>query len=130
MRTSRGSLGMVARRQLPSFFRNLSHGQLLNSLRFPFKGLKLKNIDLLSVLQCYEVFISLIGWMRTHQAKLCLLIVKKNYASILYRTFYQMTFRIVIYIRKWLIFACWIEDVHEVWVCSVRLIGFEMFCAL
>jgi len=34
--------------------------------------------------------------MRTHQAKLCLLTVKKNYASILYQTFYQMTFRIVI----------------------------------
>ncbi|XP_021924458.1 uncharacterized protein LOC110832090 isoform X2 [Zootermopsis nevadensis] len=34
------------------------------------------------------------GWMRTHQAKLCSLIVKKNCASILYLTFYQMTFRI------------------------------------
>jgi hypothetical protein len=37
---------------------------------------------------------SLIGWMRIHQAKLCSLIVKKNCASILYLTFYQMIFRI------------------------------------
>jgi len=55
--------------------------------------------DLHLVMHCYEAFISLIGWMRTHQAKLCSLTVKKNYASILYRTFYQMTFRIVICIH-------------------------------
>jgi hypothetical protein len=50
----------------------------------------------LSVMKC---FLFLIGWMRTHQAKLCLLIVKKNCASILYQTFYQMTFRTIIYIH-------------------------------